>query len=292
MDNFCWGDPLRPELMWSLLEAARGCYESAVANHSPFISGKDSFNNEYLVKGGERQSIPASLLISSIATIPDVRRAVTLDFKQPNSVLYLAGDFQPSFGGSHYASCFGVPDGLPNQVPLPVLTSSSPVPGAFHPSGFTERESEQHPINVSPCLRVSVSPPPPVSASPHLYRSLHQAMQVPGLILACHDLSEGGLGVAAAEMCIASRLGLALELPAGSQPLAWLFGESAGCLLVEVTPGREKEFTELMSRVPCRQVGQVTSQPVFTVTSSNELLLSLTVPVLTDAWRTPLVKES
>ena len=30
LDNFCWGDPLRPETLGSLVEAARGCYDAAL----------------------------------------------------------------------------------------------------------------------------------------------------------------------------------------------------------------------------------------------------------------------
>ncbi len=119
LDNFCWGDPQRPELMWALLEAARGCYEAAVAHRAPFISGKDSFNNEYLTRSGARQAIPPSLLISALAILPDVRRAVTMDLKQPGSTLYLVGDFRPTFGGSHFALRFGLPEGAPWEAPLP-----------------------------------------------------------------------------------------------------------------------------------------------------------------------------
>ena len=97
LDNFCWGDPQRPEMMWALLEAARGCYEAAVAHCAPFISGKDSFNNEYLTRSGSRQAIPPSLLISALAILPDVRRAVTMDLKQPGSTLLPGWRFQYNF---------------------------------------------------------------------------------------------------------------------------------------------------------------------------------------------------
>ncbi len=66
LDNFCWGDPLRPEVMWSLVEAARGCRDAALAHRTPFISGKDSFNNEYLGQNQQRVAIPPTLLISAI----------------------------------------------------------------------------------------------------------------------------------------------------------------------------------------------------------------------------------
>jgi phosphoribosylformylglycinamidine synthase len=246
LDNFCWGSPLRPELMWSLLEAARGCYEAAVTHGAPFISGKDSFNNEYLAKDGSRQAIPPSLLISAIALIPDVRRAVTMDLKQPGSALYLTGAFHPELGGSHFVGCFGLPRGAPDQAPIPAVQTAQ------------------------------------------VYRALHRAIQIPGVVLACHDLSEGGLAVAAAEMCLASGLGLAVDLPAVSDTITGLFGETAGCLLVEVAAGSEAAFESHLSGLPHARIGRLEAQPVLSIHRMGQALLSLPVQDLAAAWRTPL----
>ncbi len=246
LDNFCWGDPQRPELMWALLEAARGCYEAAVAHRAPFISGKDSFNNEYLTRAGVRQAIPPSLLISAVATLPDVRQAVTMDLKQPGAALYLIGEFQPAFGGSHFVQRFGLPGGA---------SAGAPLPGA---------------------------------QAPAVYRALHRAMQVPGLVSACHDLSEGGLATAAAEMGIAGRLGLTLDLPEHLGSYPGLFGETAGCLLAEVAAGRETDFERRMDGLPIRPVGRVTAQPILTALQAGKILFSLPISDLAIAWRTPL----
>ncbi len=91
LDNFCWGDPLRPENMGSLVEAARGCYDAALYYQAPFISGKDSLNNEYLGTDGLRHAIPPTLLISAIGLIEDVSKSVTMDLKEPGNSLYLLG---------------------------------------------------------------------------------------------------------------------------------------------------------------------------------------------------------
>ena len=88
LDNFCWGDPLRPETLGSLIEAARGCHDAALHYRAPFISGKDSLNNEYLGADGLRHAIPPTLLISAIGIIEDVNRAVTMDLKETEDVVY------------------------------------------------------------------------------------------------------------------------------------------------------------------------------------------------------------
>ena len=70
LDNFCWGNTDRPETLGSLVRAALACHDVAVAWKTPFISGKDSLNNEFtwVDEAGERQTlvIPPSLLISAM----------------------------------------------------------------------------------------------------------------------------------------------------------------------------------------------------------------------------------
>ena len=53
LDNFCWGNTERPETLGSLVLAAEGCREVALAYGTPFISGKDSLYNEYTHEGQE-----------------------------------------------------------------------------------------------------------------------------------------------------------------------------------------------------------------------------------------------
>ncbi|MCG2788015.1 MAG: phosphoribosylformylglycinamidine synthase subunit PurS [Anaerolineae bacterium] len=91
LDNFCWGDPLRPETLGTLVEACRGCHDGALLFGTPFISGKDSLNNEYLGTDGLRHSIPPTLLISALGIIDDVNTAITMDLKAPGNALYLIG---------------------------------------------------------------------------------------------------------------------------------------------------------------------------------------------------------
>jgi phosphoribosylformylglycinamidine synthase subunit PurSL len=95
LDNFCWCSPHEPERLWQLKEACRGCFDTAVAYGTPFISGKDSMHNDF--RGYDETgapvelSIPPTLLISSLAVVPDVRRLVTLDAKAEGDRLFLLG---------------------------------------------------------------------------------------------------------------------------------------------------------------------------------------------------------
>ena len=247
LDNFCWGDPLRPETLGSLVEAARGCHDAALVYGTPFISGKDSLNNEYLGSDQLRHAIPPSLLISAIGIIEDIRQAVTMDLKHTGDVLYLVGEFAPCLGGSHLVK---VLTGQPELGALPD-THGLAVPGL--------------PANGAA-----------------VYRGLHRAMRQ-DLVKACHDLSEGGLAVAAAEMCIGGRSGLTLSIQ-DTSPLAALFGETNGCLLVEVNPEDCLDFENIFDDKTCRRLGQVFTSSALVIEVGGIIYIQAEVTELLDAW--------
>jgi len=105
LDNFCWGNCEDPQTMGTLVRACQGCYDAAVAYGTPFISGKDSLNNEFALDPRDAEQladrirlcnnrirIPETLLISAISIIDDVRRCVTMDLKPaPDSLVYFVG---------------------------------------------------------------------------------------------------------------------------------------------------------------------------------------------------------
>ncbi len=116
-----------------------------------------------------------------------------------------------------------------------------------------------------------------------------------GLVRACHDLSDGGLGVAAAEMAFAGGQGAVLHLkgvPLGERVDRddhILFSESNSRFLVEVAPGKETEFREVMRGVTVAAIGQVTDNDRLEVYGrDNRLILSQAISELKAAWQKPL----
>ena len=69
-----------------------------------------------------------------------------------------------------------------------------------------------------------------------------------GLVVACHDVSEGGLAVSLAEMCIAGRLGARIDALPHDDLTTALFSESSGRLVVEVRPRSVDAFMKIMGR--------------------------------------------
>ena len=96
------------------------------------------------------------------------------------------------------------------------------------------------------------------------YYNLTKAMGG-GFVKSCHDLSEGGLAVAAAEMAFAGGLGLEIDLKkVPGKDLARndfvLFSESNSRFLIEVAETDKEEFEGLMGKA-CAQIGKVTDRP-------------------------------
>jgi phosphoribosylformylglycinamidine synthase II len=127
-----------------------------------------------------------------------------------------------------------------------------------------------------------------------LMDTLSAAMEK-GLVKACHDLSEGGIGVAAAEMAFAGGRGISLELakvPLG-EPIARddsiLFSESNTRFLVEVAPDDKESFEKAMAGVEFAEIGRITADDKFEVYGTKgEKIVSLPLAELKEAWQKPL----
>ncbi len=104
LDNFCWAKCDRPENLGGLVRAAEACYDGAKAYRTPFISGKDSLNNEFTMEDGTVIAIPPTLLISAIGIVDDVTKCVTMDSKAEGNLLIQVGVTRSAMGGSHFHS--------------------------------------------------------------------------------------------------------------------------------------------------------------------------------------------
>jgi phosphoribosylformylglycinamidine synthase len=122
LDNFCWGNPNLPDRLGSLVRCTQGCYDAALAYEAPFISGKDSLNNEYTGADGQKHAIPGTLLISALAIVPDVAHTVTMDLKAAGNLLYVLGETKPELGGTLFTQQQGLDNGI---VPQPVHEASA-----------------------------------------------------------------------------------------------------------------------------------------------------------------------
>ncbi len=119
LDNFCWGNPNKPEILGSLVRAAQAAYDLSLGYGVPFISGKDSLYNEYTIDG-KTYSIPPAFLVSSMSVIEDVNKTITMDFKDSGSDVYLLGVTNNELGGSVYSKIKNIKNGIVPDVNVKV----------------------------------------------------------------------------------------------------------------------------------------------------------------------------
>ena len=123
LDNFCWPSCIKPQNLAALVRACLGCYDGAMAYRTPFVSGKDSLNNQFTTDDGIVIEIPYTLLITGLAIVPDINKCVTTDAKRAGNVLVHIGHVPLGMGASHYQAEFGLESTLSPAVPAVDLTA-------------------------------------------------------------------------------------------------------------------------------------------------------------------------
>jgi phosphoribosylformylglycinamidine synthase len=235
LDNFCWPSCGDPRNLASLVRAAEACYDGAKAYRTPFVSGKDSLNNQFVAEGGRVIRIPPTLLITGMGIVSDVGRCVTMDAKGAASgdatVLVIVGETGTQLGGSHWSLVAGID-----------RDASLPMP------------------------RVDLERGPAIAAA------VAKAIRS-GFVRSAHDPSEGGLLVAAAEMAFAGGCGLRIDLRkvpltraaraaaelahgGGAQARAVAFAEDPSRYLLEVRERDLPGLRDALGDVPHATIGR------------------------------------
>ncbi|GAC1398283.1 MAG: phosphoribosylformylglycinamidine synthase subunit PurL [Ktedonobacteraceae bacterium] len=259
LDNFCWGNPTDSAQLGMLVRAVKGCHDAAVGFKTPFISGKDSLNNEYRADGKRLPVLP-TLVISAVGVIDDAAQTIDMSLKTPGNLLYLIGTTRDEMAGSHYTELM---QSVPDATKLPQ-------------------------VNIE-----------------HAYttmKALGEAIRK-GMVRACHDLSEGGLAVAAAEMAIASQLGMTLDLayiPVIDMPeravfatknIVRLFSESVSRFIVEIAPEQWGTFEKHMrfsGVTDVTYIGTVTNTDTFIVREGSDTVIDVSIADLQQAFEEKL----
>ena len=124
------------------------------------------------------------------------------------------------------------------------------------------------------------------------FASVHEAIKQ-GSIRACHDLSEGGLAVAAAEMAFAGGLGISIDLSALPRDAevecdnVLLFSESNTRFLVEVPGDKVNQFVRAMGDLKHARTGAIDDRGKLSV-SGGDADFDATINELKAAWQSPL----
>jgi len=250
LDNFCWGSTDKPDRLGGLMRAMQACYDVARVFRTPFISGKDSLNNEYKTETGDSIAIPPTLLISAISIMEDCRQAVTMDLKKAGNLLYVVGLTRAECGGSHY---YEVMNASSSRVPQVDAESARRLYSALHSA-----------------------------MAAGLVASCHDCSEG-GLAVALAEMAfSGGLGLSVSLAAVPRTADVVRDD-------VLLFSESNSRLVVEVQPDKEAAFCAALQAIPIGLLGHVTAAPRVLIDGvQGERLVEETLSNLKSSWQNTL----
>jgi len=250
LDNFCWGNCNKPDRLGALVKAAQGCYDAAMAFGTPFISGKDSLNNEFQTESGETINIPGTLLISAMGMIDDVNRCITMDAKQAGNLLLIIGETKNELGGSIYYKLQGE---LGANVPRVNLLT---VPKVIKAAAAAIQQG--------------------------LIEACHDCSEG-GLAVALAEMAfAGGLGMEINLANVPSSRDVI-------RPDQILFSETTTRFIVEVKPENFGRLAQICRDVRFGEIGKVTDGKRLIIRGkNNQVVIDADIAELKEAWQAPL----
>ncbi len=249
LDNFCWGNPDKPDRLGSLVRCAQGCYKAAVAFGTPFISGKDSLYNEYTHQG-KSLAIPGTILISAIGIIDDVTRSITMDFKKAGNSIYVIGTTFDELGGSIYLENSGQ---LGNSAPQVNFKTASKIYRAVEKA-----------------------------AKARVFASLHDCSEGGAAVALAEMAFAGGLGATVLLKNLPFK-------GKQRRDEVLLFSESNSRFIAEAAPGHEKSLAKFLKGLPFAKIGQVESSPELVVYGlKDKPVINARIDELKSIWQSPL----
>ena len=250
LDNFCWADCKKEETLGSLVRAAQACFDGAVAFGTPFISGKDSLNNNFILEDGTEISIPATLLISAMGIVDDVKKCVTADLKSAGNLLFMVGLTKNELGASHY---YKIKNQLGANVPKTDLKTAKLTAEKIHKA-----------------------------IDSGLIETCHDCSEG-GLAVALAEMAfSGGFGI------LADLKGLPKTADCSSAN-SQLFSESCSRYIVEVRQEKFNDFAKLMLGLPFGQIGKVIEDKNLVIKDClGKTIVDVATDNLKNAWQKPL----
>ncbi|MDD5055391.1 MAG: phosphoribosylformylglycinamidine synthase subunit PurL [Candidatus Peribacteraceae bacterium] len=260
-DCLNYGNPEIPEQLRALEEGVRGIAEAAKAID---INGEPVpviSGNVSLYNATSEGTIDPTANVCVVGVMPDARKALSMQLKKAGSILYLLGERKDECGGSAYYHL------------LETLVTAT--------------RNELLGVNV------------PASSAADVLKEVAIVTTAidRGMVLACHDISEGGLILALYEMTVPQRkkgcaIGAFVELSSLSPSLrndTVLFSETGGFIL-EVAPENAEEFEAEAAKQGCilQRIGATSAEATLSVKRGGTTLIALPLVNLHELWSTSL----
>lgn len=253
LDNFSWGNCNKEDRLGAAVRACYACLHAARAYGTPFISGKDSLNNEFLTEAGVSIHIPHTLLISAIGKAVGLDALTTSDLKKPGSKLFLVGYTQREFAGSHFEHVTGNKGDQPPRVNPELALKSFRAINSAQEAGIV--------------------------------LSAHDCAEG-GLAVCLAEMCIGGRVGAGVKL----RQELAAT-DADIDDNTLLFAESNSRIVLEVAAENEAGLLRFFEGVPIFEIGEVNKGMRLTIEGlQGTIPVDLPVDELVAAWREPLYR--
>jgi phosphoribosylformylglycinamidine synthase len=264
-DNLNFPSPETPTGYWQLAMACRGLAEACAALDTPVTGGNVSLYNETRLPDGTLQPIPPTPVVGMVGLVHDLERVTGLAWREPGDAVWLLG--VPLEGGAGDAD---------DRLSLAA--------GSYLEVVHGQRTGRPPRVDLALERRVQAFLRRQIAAS---------------LVASAHDLSDGGLAVAAAECCIAAGLGARLELPGGEVRLdRLLFAEGGARILVSVPPERSAAWQQALEQeaasgasVPASCLGVVEAEASLAIHRAGVPVLELAVPQLCEVYEAAIPRR-
>jgi phosphoribosylformylglycinamidine synthase II len=203
-DNLNFGNPQRPEIMGQIVAAIDGMAEACRALAFPVISGNVSLYNET-----NGQAILPTPAIGGVGILENAERRADASNLKAGDAVVLVGDTSGHLGQS---------------MLLEVLdrASSDAQSGTEGPR--------------------SGAPPVVDLALEQKNGDFVRGLIADGMVRACHDCADGGLGVAVAEMALGSDVGVSLGYQGELADAGFLFGEDQARYVIGLAADKLEAF--------------------------------------------------
>ncbi|MGL4420835.1 MAG: AIR synthase-related protein, partial [Gemmataceae bacterium] len=129
-----------------------------------------------------------------------------------------------------------------------------------------------------------------LTTAPAIHRAVAQVIAA-GLVRACHDLSDGGLAVALAEMAFAGGCGADIKRAdrAALSDAEWCFSESPTRYLLEVPPEKLAALRQQLDGLMVQDLGVTVSEPRLRIAGQGgDWIVWASLADLKSAWQKPL----
>ena len=261
-DNLNFPSPETPTGYWQLAMACRGLSEACRVLQTPVTGGNVSLYNDTRLPDGSIQPIQPTPVVGMVGLVDNINTLVGLAWPQP----------APGVDGDHLV-LLGLPLDTPQDDERLGLAGSS----------F---------LQVCHGLCTGRPPQTDLALEQRVQKAVRSGIRA-GQITAAHDVSDGGLLVAVAEMAIAAGCGVQLSVPSAGRLERLLFAEGGARVVVSVPEASWPALQAALQQAGCplQALGRVQADPQLQLRVGDQDLLDVAIDALAHAHQQGLPRR-